>query len=62
MLGKGLPNVWQYERYATNVLSYHIFDMYSHGFWKAYSTHASHLVLPRYYSISGGALKFSLYG
>ena len=62
MLGKGPPNVWPYERYATNVLSYHIYDMYSHGSWKAYSVHASRLVLPRHYSTSSGALKFSLYG
>ena len=46
MLGKGPPNVWLYDRYA-NVLSYHVYGMYSHGSWKAYSMDASHLVLPQ---------------
>ena len=62
MPGKGPPNVWSYDKYAINVLSYHIYGMYSHGSWKAYFAHASHLVLSHYYFTSGGALKFSLYG
>ena len=62
MLSKGPQNVWSYNRYATNVLSYHIYGMYSHASWKAYSMHASHLVLPRHYSTSGSALKFFFMG
>ena len=36
MLGKGWPNNWAYDRYATNALLYHIYDNYSHGSWKVY--------------------------
>ena len=31
MLGKGQPNVWAYNRYVTNALSYHIYGNYSRG-------------------------------
>ena len=30
MLGKGQPNVLEYDKYMTNVLSCHIYDTYSH--------------------------------
>ena len=53
MLGKGRPNVWVYNRYATNILSYHIYDNYSHGSWKVYRICTFHL--PQYYSTSSGA-------
>ena len=59
MLGKGRLNVWAYDRYATNPLSYHIYDNYSHGPCKVYFVYNSHfLVLPRYYSTYGGSMRF----
>ena len=41
MLGRDQPNVWVYDRYATNALSYHIYDNYSHGPWKVYFVYTS---------------------
>ena len=49
-----------YDRYAPNALSDHIYDSYSHGHWKVYFVYTSHfLVSPRYYSTSGGSMRFS---
>ena len=63
MLGRGRPNVWAYDRYATNALSYHISVNYSHGPWKVYFVYAFHfLVSPRYYSTSGGSMRFFFFG
>ena len=60
MLGRDRPNVWAYNRYTPNSLSYHIFDNYSHGSWKVYFVYTSHfLVSPRYYSTSSGYMRFS---
>ena len=59
MLGRGWPNVCAYDKYTTNVLSYHIYDNYSHGPWKVHFVYTSNfLVLPRYYSTSGGSMRF----
>ena len=60
MLGKGRPNVWAYDKYVPNALSYHIYDNYSHGSWKVYFVYTYHfLILPWYYSTSGGSMRFS---
>ena len=62
MLVKGWPNVWVYDRYTTNGPSYHIYNNYSHGSLEVYLESTSHfLVLPQYYSTSGGAMKLSFY-
>ena len=61
MLGRDRSNVWAYDRYATNALSYRIYDNYSHGVWKVYFIYTSYfLVSPQYYS--GGSMRFSFYG
>ena len=60
MLGRDQPNVWVYDSYATNALSYHIYDNYSHELWKVYFVYTSHfLVLPRYYSTYGCSMRLS---
>ena len=60
MLVKGWPNVWVYDRYMINDPSYHIYNNYSHGFLEVYLVNTSHfLVLPQYYSTSGGAMRLS---
>ena len=60
MLGRDRLNVWAYDRYATNALSYHIYDNYSHGPWKVYFVYTSHfLVSPWYYSTSSGSMRLS---
>ena len=62
MFDRGRLNVWAYDRYAPNALSYHIYDNYSHRPWKVYFVCTSHfLVLPRYYSTSGGSMRFSFF-
>ena len=62
MLGKGRPNVWAYNRYATNAPSYHIYNNYFHGSQGVYLVNTSHfLVLPQYYSTFGGAMRLSSY-
>ena len=59
MLGRGNPNVWAYDRYVTNALSYHIFENYFHGPWKVYFVYTSHfLVSPWYCSTYGGSMRF----
>ena len=63
MLGKDRPNVWAYDRYTTNALSYLIYDNYSHRSRKLYFVYISHfLVSPRYYSTFGGSMRFSFSG
>ena len=63
MIGKSRPNVWACDRYATNVLSYNIYDNYSHRSWKVYFVYTSHfLVSPQYYSTSDGSMRFSFFG
>ena len=60
MLGRDQSNVWTYDKYKTNVLSYHIYDNYYHGPWNVYFIFTFHfLVLPRYYSTSSGSMNFS---
>ena len=60
MLGISWPNVWTYNRYVPNALSYHIYDNYFHGPWKVYFVYTSNfLVSPRYYSTYGGSMRFS---
>ena len=60
MLGRGWKNVWAYDRYTTNALSYHIYDNYSYGPWNVYFVYTSHfLVSPQYYSTSSGSIRFS---
>ena len=44
MLGKGRPNVWVYDRYASNAPSYHIYNNYSHGSWKVFLVYTSHFL------------------
>ena len=63
MLGRDQSNVLAYDKYATNALSYHIYDNYSHRPWKVYFVYISHfLVSPRYYSTYDGFMKFSFSG
>ena len=63
MLGRDRPNVWAYDKYAPNALSYHIYDNYSHGPSKVYFVYTSHfLVSPWYYSTSSGSMRFYFYG
>ena len=60
MLGISWPNVWTYNRYVPNSLSYHIYDNYFRGPWKVYFVYTSNfLVSPRYYSTYGGSMRFS---
>ena len=62
MLGKDQTNVWAYDEYVTNALSYHIYDNYSHGPWKVYFVYISHfLVLPHYYSTSSCSMRLSFF-
>ena len=52
-----------YDNYATNALSYHIYDNYSHKSWKVYFVYTSHfLVSPRYYSTFYGSMRFFIHG
>ena len=63
MLGRGRPNVWTYDKYAPNALSYHIYVNYSHRPWKMYFVYTSHfLVSPWYYSTYGGFMRFFFFG
>ena len=63
MFGRDRQNVWAYDMYATNVLSYQIFYNYFHGPLKVYFACTSHfLVSPRYYSTSGGFMRLSFFG
>ena len=51
-----------YDKYASNAPSYHIYNNHSHGSWDVYLVHTSHfLVLPLYYSTSGGVMRLSFY-
>ena len=60
MLNRGWPNVWVYNRYVTNALSYNIYDNYSHGLWKVCFVYTSYfLISPGYYSIYDGSIRFS---
>ena len=60
MLGRGWPNIWVYDRYATNALSYHIYENYSHRPWNVYFVYTFHfLISPRYYSTSGSSMRIS---
>ena len=62
MLGRDRPNVWAYDRYATTVLSYHIYDNYSHGPWNVYFAYTSHFIVStRYYSTSSSSMRFSFF-
>ena len=63
MLGRGLQNVWAYNRYAPNAFAYHIYDNYSHEPCKVYFVYISlFLVSSQYYSSSSGSMRFSFYG
>ena len=63
MLGKGRLNIWAYDRYSTNVLSYYIYNNYFNGYWTMYFVYIFHfLVSPRYYSTFGGFMRFSIFG
>ena len=63
MLDRDQSNVWAYDRYATNVISYHIYDNYFHGPWKVYFVYTSHFIVsPRYYSTSSDSMSFSFSG
>ena len=63
MFGKGWLNVWAYDKYATNAISYHILDNYSHGPWKVYFVYTSNfLISSQYYSTSGGSMRLSFFG
>ena len=63
MLGIDQPNVWAYDKYATNALLYHIYDNYFHGPWNVYFVNTSHFLFsPRYYSTFGGSMRFFFSG
>ena len=63
MIGRDRSNVWVYEWYMTNALSYYIYDNYSRGPWKAYFVYTSYfLVSPQYYSTSSGSMRLSFSG
>ena len=62
MLGKGLLNVWVYDKNEPNAFSYHIYNNNSHGSWEVYLVCTSHfLVLLQYYSTFGGAMRLYFY-
>ena len=63
MLGRCQPNVWADNMYATNALSYHIYDNYSYGPWKAHFLYTSYfLVSHQYYSTYGGFMRLFFLG
>ena len=63
MLGRDWSNVWVYDRYATNALSYHIYDNNFHGPWKVYFVYTSLFLVSLWYnSTFGSSMRFSFNG